>query len=109
KLLQMTNYGKISADDLGKLEEAYEKLKKNPQNNTLMAKNLTPELFEMLKTRTTPNFGANLLDIIAAGINDPTEITGVLAADADCYEVFEPFLKNVIKDRHLIDRSSDLF
>ncbi|MES1906143.1 MAG: hypothetical protein MHPSP_003754, partial [Paramarteilia canceri] len=104
----MDSSSTISAVELAKLEEAYKKIRNESQNNSIMAKNLTPELFEKLKNRITPKYGASLLDVISAGVNKPNLLTGLLAADADCYETFAPFMTNVVKDRHYIDRSTDL-
>ncbi|EDO49355.1 predicted protein [Nematostella vectensis] len=72
-------------------------------NNTLMAKYLTPEMYEKLKNRKTSG-KFTLEKLIQVGVDCPSvpwgRAAGVVAGDEETYTVFSPILDSVIKDLH---------
>lgn len=73
------------------------------EHANIMAKNLTEELYNKLKDRTTKN-GVTLDKCIKTGIENPGHPTiatvGMVAGDAESYEVFKELFDPVIDQRH---------
>ncbi|XP_053535635.1 creatine kinase B-type [Ictalurus punctatus] len=73
------------------------------KHNNHMAKVLTPDLYERLRSKQTPS-GFTLDDVIQTGVDNPGHpfimTVGCVAGDEETYEVFKELLDPVIKDRH---------
>uniref|UniRef100_A0A665X5J4 creatine kinase n=1 Tax=Echeneis naucrates TaxID=173247 RepID=A0A665X5J4_ECHNA len=73
------------------------------KHNNHMAKVLTPELYERLRSKQTPS-GFTLDDIIQTGVDNPGHpfvmTVGCVAGDEETYDVFKDLLDPVIQDRH---------
>ncbi len=77
---------------------------------SLLARFLTPEVFETLKDRET-YFGVRLSHLIASGVKNPDSAIGVYAGDEESYTAFAPLLDPIIQayhglgpeDRHVTD------
>ena len=70
----------------------------------LMAKHLTPELYDELKEGRTAT-GFTLDDAIRPGVRLPTHEIGLLAGDSECYEIFPSLFDIVVHDWHGWHRS----
>ncbi len=68
-------------------------------SKSLLAKYLTPEMFEELKDKKTSN-GFTLSDAINSGVQNPDSGIGVYAGDEESYEVFAPLFDKIIEDYH---------
>ncbi|XP_060938375.1 creatine kinase, brain a [Limanda limanda] len=81
-------------------EQEYPDLSKH---NNHMAKIITPEMYERLRSKQTPS-GFTLDDVIQTGIDNPGHpfimTVGCVAGDEETYEVFKELLDPVIEDRH---------
>jgi len=66
---------------------------------SLLCKYLTPELFEMLKERETPN-GYTLEQAIRSGVKNIDSSIGVYAGDKESYTVFAPLFDPIIEEYH---------
>ncbi|XP_053535661.1 creatine kinase B-type [Ictalurus punctatus] len=73
------------------------------KHNNHMAKVLTPDLYERLRSKQTSS-GFTLDDVIQTGVDNPGHpfimTVGCVAGDEETYEVFKELLDPVIKDRH---------
>jgi len=72
-------------------------------SNSLLAKYLTPEIFEQLKNRVTSN-GFTLQQAINSGVKNLDSGIGVYAGDEESYEVFDLLFDPIIKDYHGFDK-----
>uniref|UniRef100_H3C1M8 creatine kinase n=1 Tax=Tetraodon nigroviridis TaxID=99883 RepID=H3C1M8_TETNG len=81
-------------------EQEYPDLSKH---NNHMAKVLTSDLYERLRSKQTPS-GFTLDDVIQTGVDNPGHpfimTVGCVAGDEETYEVFKELLDPVISDRH---------
>ena len=77
--------------------ETYPKSLKD--SSSLLAKYLTPEMFEELKTKKTKN-GFTLSDAINSGVKNPDSGIGVYAGDEESYEIFASLFDEIIQDYH---------
>jgi len=85
-------------------------------SNSLMAKYLTPDIFDQLKDKKTSN-GYTLENLIASGKENLDSGIGAYAGDKESYEVFAPLLDPIIQeyhqfskdDKHKSDFNSDNF
>ena len=72
-------------------------------NQTLMAKYLTPDVYAKIKGKTTPRC-FSLYALIQCGIENPFnpggKSSGLLTGDQECYEVFNELLEPVIRELH---------
>jgi creatine kinase/arginine kinase len=68
-------------------------------SNSLMAKYLTPELFEKLKNRKTKN-GFTLFDVIKSGLKNLDSGIGAYVGDEESYVVFAELFDKIIEDYH---------
>ena len=73
--------------------------------NSLLAKYLTKELFEILKTRTTPN-GFTLEKAIRSGVENPDSSIGVYAGDKESYTTFAELFDPIIEEYHGFSKES---
>ncbi len=73
--------------------------------NSLLAKYLTKELFEILKTRTTPN-GFTLEKAIRSGVENPDSSIGVYAGDKESYTTFAELFDPIIEEYHSFSKES---
>jgi len=71
---------------------------------SLLCKYLTPEVFEALKEKTTPN-GFTLEQAIRSGVENPDSSIGVYAGDKESYEVFDRLFDPIIREYHGFDKS----
>ncbi|KAG9336594.1 hypothetical protein JZ751_002941, partial [Albula glossodonta] len=73
------------------------------QHNNHMAKVLTRDMYERLRSKQTPS-GFTLDDVIQTGVDNPGHpfimTVGCVAGDEETYEVFKDLLDPVIEDRH---------
>jgi len=74
----------------------------NPGGSSLLAKYLTPEVWEDLKDKET-RYGVRLIDVIASGLTYPESSVGVYAGDEESYTLFAPLLDPIIADYHGFD------
>ena len=80
------------------------------EGDSLLARFLTPEVYDALKDRET-YFGVRLEHLIASGLKNPDSAIGVYAGDEESYEVFSPLFDPIIaayhgfgpEDRHTSD------
>ncbi len=68
-------------------------------SNSLLAKHLTKDVFELLKDKTTSN-GFTLNDVIKSGVNNLDSGIGAYAGDEESYTVFAPLFDKIIEDYH---------
>jgi len=68
-------------------------------SKSLLAKYLTPEMFQELKDKKTKN-GFTLSNAINSGVKNPDSGIGVYAGDEESYEVFAPLFDKIIQDYH---------
>ncbi|KAF4090290.1 hypothetical protein AMELA_G00050240 [Ameiurus melas] len=73
------------------------------KHNNHMAKVLTPQLYERLRSKQTPS-GFTLDDVIQTGVDNPGHpfimTVGCVGGDEETYDVFKDLLDPVIMDRH---------
>lgn len=73
------------------------------QHNNWMAKCLTPEIYDKLKTKKTPG-GFTIDEVIQTGVDNPGHpfimTVGAVAGDEESYEVFADLLDPIIEKRH---------
>ncbi|KAL4176052.1 hypothetical protein KRP22_001007 [Phytophthora ramorum] len=70
-----------------------------PQHKSLMAKSLTPEIYEKLKDRRTAS-GYTVDQAIQTGIDTPHLGVGVVAGDEESYQTFKELMDPVIEGWH---------
>lgn len=70
-----------------------------PKHRSLMAKHLTPEMYERLKNRRTSS-GYSLDQAIQTGIDTPHLGVGVVAGDEESYQTFKELMDIVIESWH---------
>jgi creatine kinase/arginine kinase len=76
-----------------------------PENCTsMLCKHLTPELFELLKDKTTAN-GFTLKEVMNSGVENVDSEIGVYAGDEESYALFAPLFDKVIEEYHGFSRS----
>ncbi len=73
--------------------------------NSLLAKYLTKELFEKLKTETTPN-GFTLEKAIRSGVENLDSGIGVYAGDKESYTTFAELFDPIIEEYHGFSKES---
>ena len=73
--------------------------------NSLLSKYLTKELFETLKTRTTPN-GFTLEKAIRSGIENLDSGIGVYVGDKESYSTFAELFDPIIEEYHGFTKKS---
>ena len=67
---------------------------------TIMAKHLTPSLYEILWDKRTP-LGFTLDEAIQVGLDNPSKrIPGIIAGDEDCYDVFAPLFDKILAEKY---------
>ena len=76
-----------------------------PEHKSLMAKELTPELFEKLKDVKSSK-GYTLSNAIMTGVVTPHLGVGTTAGDEECWELFKDLYYPVIKGWHGYDAST---
>lgn len=69
-------------------------------SKSLLKKHLTKEIFDKLKTRTTPSFNSTLLHCINSGLCNPDSGVGIYAPDAEAYKVFGAIFDPIIEEYH---------
>ena len=70
-----------------------------PRGSSLLAKHLTPSVWEALKSKET-RYGVRLEHVIASGLANPDSSVGVYAGDEESYDLFAPLLDPIIADYH---------
>jgi len=68
-------------------------------SKSLLAKYLTPEIFELLKDKKTPN-GFTLGEAIHSGVENLDSGIGAYVGDEESYEVFAPLFDPIIEEYH---------
>jgi creatine kinase/arginine kinase len=68
-------------------------------SSSLMAKYLTPEVFELLKDKKTKH-GTTLQNIIQSGVDNPDSGIGAYVGDEESYELFAPLFDPIIEEYH---------
>ncbi|KAH8314821.1 hypothetical protein KR074_000175 [Drosophila pseudoananassae] len=84
---------------LAEMEKQYQKFA-NTSSKSLLKKHLTKEIFDKLKTRTTPSFNSTLLHCINSGMCNPDSGVGIYAPDAESYKVFGAIFDPIIEEYH---------
>eukprot|EP01065_Artemidia_motanka_P030648 TRINITY_DN36706_c0_g1_i1.p1 TRINITY_DN36706_c0_g1~~TRINITY_DN36706_c0_g1_i1.p1 ORF type:complete len:407 (+),score=69.58 TRINITY_DN36706_c0_g1_i1:53-1222(+) len=80
------------------------------KNYTLLAKVLTPSLYNSMHKLRSPS-GWTVDACIQSGVDNPGDpLTkhpecGIVAGDVECYDVFAPLFDGMVKARHGVDRS----
>ncbi|GFO45353.1 Arginine kinase [Plakobranchus ocellatus] len=72
-----------------------------PECHSLLKKNLTQEIFDDLKDKSS-KFNGRLEDCIRSGCENTDSGVGVYACDPDAYTTFAPLLDAVIRDYHKV-------
>ncbi|RUS70587.1 hypothetical protein EGW08_021648 [Elysia chlorotica] len=72
-----------------------------PECHSLLKKNLSQEIFDELKDKTS-QFKGRLEDCIRSGCENTDSGVGVYACDPDAYTTFAPLLDAVIRDYHKV-------
>ena len=75
-----------------------------PDHKSLMAKYLTPEVFEALKDVKTAN-GFTITDVINSGVQNPDSGIGAYAGDSESYTAFGEFFDPIIEEYHGFSKS----
>jgi protein-arginine kinase len=93
----------ILNDDLAqnKYPEKLSELKADPKHVSLMAKTITPELFEQYKDHRTATAGWSLARAINTGVCYPSSFVGCHAGDVESYEDFKFLFQPVIEAYHV--------
>ncbi|XP_017028292.1 arginine kinase 1 [Drosophila kikkawai] len=91
--------GDVDPEVMKDLEEGYKKLASS-NSKSLLKKHLTKEIFEKLKTKTTPHFKSTLLHCINSGLCNHDSGVGVYAPDPEAYTVFADLFDPIIEDYH---------
>nr|ATG85037.1 arginine kinase [Conus lividus] len=84
---------------MSELKKLYDRL----THESLLKKNLTPDVFELLKDKKT-TLGGTLADCIRSGCKNLESGVGIYACDPEAYTVFAPVLDKVIKDYHKVTK-----
>ena len=86
----------------------YPDLKKH---NNLMAKHLSPKVYEKLRNKLTKS-GFSLDEAIQTGVDNPghpfISTVGIVAGDEESYEVFADLFDPIIEERHNGFKKSDM-
>ncbi|XP_017121776.1 arginine kinase [Drosophila elegans] len=90
---------KIDKDLLKDMEESYKKLV-DSKSKSLLKKHLTKQIFDKLKTQTTPTFNSTLMHCISSGLCNHDSGVGLYAPDAEAYKVFADLFDPVIEEYH---------
>ena len=73
------------------------------QHNNVMAKHLTPKLYEKLQSKSTST-GFTLDQAIQTGVDNPghpfISTVGIVAGDEESYQVFADLFDPIIEERH---------
>ena len=85
-------------------ERGYPYLAASERHTSLMAKHLTPELYDELKDQRTAT-GITIDDVIRPGVRLPDHPIGALAAESECYETFPALFDVLVHDWHGWHRS----
>ncbi|KAH8325314.1 hypothetical protein KR067_008745 [Drosophila pandora] len=97
------HYGKkgkeVDKELLKEMEKRYQIFAKT-DSKSLLKKHLTQEIFDKLKTRTTPSFNSTLLHCINSGLCNPDSGVGIYAPDAEAYKVFGAIFDPIIEEYH---------
>ncbi len=70
-----------------------------PRGSSLLAKHLTPSVWEALKSKET-RYGVRIEHVIASGLANPDSSVGVYSGDEESYDLFAPLLDPIIADYH---------
>ncbi|KAH8364709.1 hypothetical protein KR084_010286 [Drosophila pseudotakahashii] len=98
--------GKIDKEVLAQLEEGYKKLSES-KSKSLLKKHLTKEIFEKLKTQTTPSFNSTLMHCVSSGLCNHDSGVGLYAPDPEAYKVFADLFDPVIEEYHKCFKKTD--
>ena len=85
-------------------ERGYPYLAASGRHTSLMARHLTPELYDELKEQRTAT-GFTLDDVIRPGVRLPDHPIGALAGESECYETFPALFDMIVHDWHGWHRS----
>ncbi|KAH8234669.1 hypothetical protein KR032_001531 [Drosophila birchii] len=91
--------GNVDPEVLKDLEDGYARLAAS-KSKSLLKKHLTKEIFDKLKTKTTPTFHSTLLHCINSGLCNHDSGVGVYAPDPEAYTVFADLFDPIIEDYH---------
>ncbi|KAL3125771.1 hypothetical protein niasHT_004221 [Heterodera trifolii] len=89
----------VPQEVIDKIEAGYEKLRAEPDCDTLLKKYLIKDVLDACKDKRT-KFGATFLDVIQPGVDNPTSGVGVYAPDAEAYTLFKPLIDPIIEASH---------
>lgn len=92
-----------SESDLEKLTRGHEMLQQNEECNSILKNFLTKEIIEQLADVKTETYNSTLLDCVEFGLREHCTPIGMLAADADCYNVFAIIFDPIIRHYHRIE------
>ncbi|MEA1982974.1 MAG: arginine kinase, partial [Campylobacterota bacterium] len=70
-----------------------------PEHKSLMAKYLTKEVFEALKSKKTSS-GFSILDAVNSGVKNPDSGIGAYAGDEESYTTFGLLFDPIIEEYH---------
>ncbi|XP_020816584.1 arginine kinase-like [Drosophila serrata] len=91
--------GEIDSEVLNEMEDGYKRLAAS-DSKSLLKKHLTQEIFDKLKSKTTPHFKSTLLHCINSGLCNHDSGVGVYAPDPEAYTVFADLFDPLIEDYH---------
>ncbi|KAH8286542.1 hypothetical protein KR054_011257 [Drosophila jambulina] len=89
----------IDPEVLKELEDGYKRLAAS-DSKSLLKKHLTKEIFDKLKTKTTPTYHSTLLHCINSGLCNHDSGVGVYAPDPEAYTVFADLFDPIIEEYH---------
>jgi len=72
---------------------------KSLNHGCMVSRHLTPEMYERLFDKRTPN-GVTVDKCIQPSVDNTGDIIGLVAGDPECYEVFKELFDAVINDKH---------
>ncbi|XP_017071805.1 arginine kinase [Drosophila eugracilis] len=97
---------KVSNEVLQQMEDDFKNLSES-KSKSLLKRHLTKEIFDKLKTKTTPSFNSTLLHCISSGLCNHDSGVGLYAPDPEAYKVFADLFDPVIEDYHKCFRKTD--
>ncbi|XP_017049559.1 arginine kinase [Drosophila ficusphila] len=97
---------KVDKNLLKQMEDDFQKLA-DSKSKSLLRRHLTKEIFDKLKTQTTPSYNSTLMHCISSGLCNHDSGVGLYAPDPEAYKVFADLFDPVIEDYHKCFRKTD--
>ncbi|KAH8379970.1 hypothetical protein KR009_008223 [Drosophila setifemur] len=101
-----TGGAEVDKDTLAEMEARFKDFAAS-DSKSLLRKHLTKEIFDKLKTKTTPSFNSTLMHCINSGMCNPDSGVGIYAPDAEAYTVFADIFDPIIEEYHTGFKKTD--